>query len=212
MSGVRFGNLHSQNDLGMFLKSKSIPLPEPKTSIIEVPGADGCLDLSTATTGGKIKYNNRVIELLFVIRGRNCESKKSEIANKIQGKVFEIIFDSDPCYYYVGRCTITSFEQSSMWAEITVECDCKPYKYDVQEIEYNWTIETEQEVQVECGRMEVVPQITASESMQCEFKDVIYSLNQGSNNILDIQLQEGINTLKFIGSGNVQLKFRGGSL
>lgn len=212
MNGVRFGSLHSYDDFRMILKSKTIPPPEPKTSIIEVPGADGSLDLSTALTNGKVKFNNRTLEFVFVLMGRNCESMKSEITNKIQGKVFEIILDSEPCFYYVGRCKITSFKQDSVTAELTVECDCKPYKYEVKETEYNWEVETEKTVEVQCGRMEVVPEITVSEDMECEFKGSIYALNKGTNTVLDILLEEGINPLKFIGNGDVSLKFRGGSL
>jgi len=212
MNGVRFGNLHSYDDFGMILKSKTIPVPQPKTSIIEIPGADGCLDLSTALTGGKVKFNNRNLQFVFTLIGKNCEAKKSEITNAIQGNVFEIIVDTDPCFYYVGRCNITSFEQGVATAELIIECDCKPYKYNTQETQLEWSVETEKAVEVECGRMEVVPRITVSENMQCEFKGGIYSLTIGANTILDIQLEQGANTLKFIGTGNVKLTFRGGSL
>lgn len=212
MNGIRFSNLHSYNDFGMILKSKSIPPPQPKTSIIEIPGADGCLDLSTALTGDKVKFSNRNLQFVFTLIGKNCEAKKSEIINAIQGKVFDIVLDTDSCFYYVGRCNITSFEQGTASAELTIECDCKPYKYNTQETQLEWNVEAEKAVQVECGRMEVVPKITVSENMQCEFKCTIYNLAKGTNSILDIQLEEGLNTLKFIGTGNVKLTFRGGSL
>ena len=55
MTGVKFDNIHSVNDLGLSLSTVEITPPEPKTYIIEIAGADGSLDLTEALTGD-VKY------------------------------------------------------------------------------------------------------------------------------------------------------------
>lgn len=65
MNTVEFDERDSFKDFGFFLGNKTIALPELQTNIIEVPGMDGQLDLSTVLTGGKMKYKNRQIQLEF---------------------------------------------------------------------------------------------------------------------------------------------------
>ena len=49
MYGVRIGSKHTYDDFGLLLKSKpKIEPPEVKLIEIDIPGADGKLDLSTA--------------------------------------------------------------------------------------------------------------------------------------------------------------------
>ena len=55
---VTFGTKNSYTDFGLILTSKEIGLPEPKTEIVEIAGANGVIDLTEALTDD-IKYNQR---------------------------------------------------------------------------------------------------------------------------------------------------------
>ena len=46
MKGITFGNLHSYNDLKLILESKEIGSPGVKENKVDIPGADGSLDLT----------------------------------------------------------------------------------------------------------------------------------------------------------------------
>ena len=58
MNGVKFGDKHTFDDWGLVLTEKSLGLPEPKTSGVEIEGADGELDTSEVLSG-EIKFSNR---------------------------------------------------------------------------------------------------------------------------------------------------------
>jgi hypothetical protein len=214
MNGVTFGTKHSYMDFGLILTSKSIPLPEPKTSLVDIPGADGSLDMSTVLTNGEVKYDNRKLQFVFTViePNQNWESAKSNFANFLHGQRMNIILDADKDFYYVGRCRINTFGEDKRTAQIIVDADAEPYKYDVLESIYNFTIEEELTAVIPNKRMQVVPTIICSGAMDVVFNGVIYGLAAGTNMNLNINFKEGDNTIKFIGNGTVVIKFRGGSL
>lgn len=232
MVGVTFGTKHSFRDFGLILTSKSISLPEPKTSTVDIPGADGSLDMSTVLTNGDVKYRNRQLQFVFTVIDphKNWESVKSRLANYIQGKKMNITLDVDHGFFYVGRCKISSFQEDRRTAQITIMVDAEPYKYDILMSTDAWewdgfnfvtgiiyslnqiTITGEKTIIIPNKRKAVVPFITVSSNMDCVFKGVTYGLTTGTQKILGILLTEGENNLKFIGTGTVSISFRGGSL
>lgn len=46
MKGITFGTYHSYDDFNLLLTSKEVAAPKVKTIEIDVPGADGALDLT----------------------------------------------------------------------------------------------------------------------------------------------------------------------
>ena len=71
MTGVRFGEIHSYNNLGLVLSSVEITPPEPKVYRISVPGADGDIDITGALTDGDVKYERRILTIEFAMLGDN---------------------------------------------------------------------------------------------------------------------------------------------
>lgn len=216
MKGVLFDEKHSYSDFGLVLNSKEISLPEPKTYIIDVPCADGSLDLSTALTGGDIKYQNRTITLNFTVLKpwKQLESLKSIIANHLHGKVMKVIFDADYDFFYTGRCKITSFNTDTIPATLTIEVDAEPYKFNIEETVISETVSGEQTIYVDKQKMKVVPTITVSNDMTVTYKTKLLQLRTGDNIIPEIMLSsaEEDNKLVFNGNGVVTIKFRGGEL
>lgn len=232
MNGVIFGTKHSYRDFGLILTSKSIPLPEPKTSTVDIPGADGSLDMSTILTNGDVKYSNRKLQFVFTViePNKNWENAKSKFANYLQGKKINITLDIDRAFFYVGRCSISSFDEDKRTAQITVDVDAEPYKYDILTSDENWqwddfnfyngiiynlgeiTVVDESTITIPNRRKSIIPSITVSADMLCVFNGVTYDLTAGTQKVLGIVLIEGENTLKFVGNGTVTIAFRGGSL
>ena len=43
-TGIKIDDKHTERDWGLRMISMVIPMPEPKTNYIDIPGADGSLD------------------------------------------------------------------------------------------------------------------------------------------------------------------------
>lgn len=63
INGIRFGKYHSYDDFGLILSSVHIPPAAPKTNYVDIPGADGQLDLTEAL--GCVRYQMREAEFVF---------------------------------------------------------------------------------------------------------------------------------------------------
>lgn len=230
MTGVRFGEVHSYDDLGLVLSSVKITPPRPKTYRINVAAADGDIDVTEALTGGDVKYERRTITIEFAMLGddRRVHDKYSQVMNAVHGKEFtEIVFDDDGNYYYTGRVSATALSSEPLKGVITVQCIVDPYKYDfgddwlwdpfsfetgiineMDSLEVNGILE----VTYIGRRKKYVPVITVTSAMTVSFEGGSYSLTAGRNRILDIKFHEGINLLTFRGKGTVSVENRGGSL
>jgi phage-related protein len=139
MKGVNFNNIHSYRHLNLILSEVSIPPATPKTTYIDVPGADGSLDQTEAL--GEVKYNNRDCEFLFsVLPTDDFEEKKTEVSNLLNGQVFKITLDKDADYYYQGRCTVDKYKSDKMLRQITVKAKVHPYKFKQSITAVSWAI------------------------------------------------------------------------
>lgn len=132
MKGITFGTHHSYDDFSLILNSKEIAAPKTKTIEIDVPGADGALDLTEFF--GEPKYENVKLKFQFstIVPQNEFLSLFSTIKNAIHGKMQRIILDDDPLFYYVGRCYVSSFTNEKNIGKVAVECECEPYKYKIQ--------------------------------------------------------------------------------
>lgn len=128
METITFGNFNSFSDFNLVLSEKNIEYPEPKTEGVDVVGKDGVIDLTE--TLGSVKYKNRKLEFRFTsLDGRKeWNTLMMKISNNIHGHKMNIRMDSDPMFYYIGRCTINKFQTSKKLATIVITCDCEPYK------------------------------------------------------------------------------------
>ena len=130
--GVKFGDKHTST-YGIVLSDKTIDTPEPKTESVDIPGADGSIDMTEFL--GSVKYKNRKIRLDFsVVNKLNAELLEtySAILADLHGKRFEsIILDDDPGYKYSGRVTGVTLSSSDSVPRISIEADCEPYKQSV---------------------------------------------------------------------------------
>lgn len=230
MNGVTFGTKHSYNDFGLILSSKSISLPKAKTKTVEIPGADGVLDLTECLTDD-VKYQNRTLQFTFTVVDplASWAAVLSEVTNFLHGRKLRIYMDWDKNYYYEGRCSVNQFKSDKRTATIVIDCDCDPYKIEKNSSSDPWVWDTFSFVDgiiyinkvtvsgsvtaTLINRRKVVsPTFTCSAAMTATFEGVTYNLPAGTTTILDIRLQEGENIISFKGNGTVQIDYKGGSL
>lgn len=230
MNGVTFGTKHSYNDFGLILSSKSISLPKAKTKTVEIPGADGVLDLTECLTDD-VKYQNRTLQFTFTVVDplASWAAVLSEVTNFLHGRKLRIYMDWDKNYYYEGRCSVNQFKSDKRTATIVIDCDCDPYKIEKNSSSDPWVWDTFSFVDgiiyinkvtvsgsattTLINRRKVVsPTFACSAAMVATFEGVTYNLPAGTTTILDIRLQEGENIISFKGNGTVQIDYKGGSL
>lgn len=127
--------------------------PSVKTKTIDIPGANGSIDLTEALTPYPT-YNNRTGSLEFALlndrleyytRYKNVHGIKennifdsskawsaiySDILNKIHGRSCDLILEDDPNWFYEGRLALNSWKSSNdgKWPIITFDYNLQPYK------------------------------------------------------------------------------------
>ena len=198
---------------------------------INVPGADGYIDL-TEVLNGEPKYDNRNILLNFTKIGKSSISLSVYrlISNKFHGRICKIVFSDIPGYYYEGRVSVTKFDEDGVIGELQMECDAKPYAFEILDSmdDFIWDdfnfdtdvirgykdiqIDGEKTIEVYGSRKTVCPDIIVSEAMDVVFGGTTYHLQEGTNKVVNIIIVEGVNEMKFVGTGMVSIKFRGGAL
>lgn len=213
MNGVKFDDKHSIIDWDLLMVSKSIPLPEPKTISVDIPGRDGKIDLSNAF--GEIKYENRTLTFDFDIFSNPSKwwELREKIAQTLYDKKIKIILDQDSNYYYSGRCKITSFTTTFTVAHISIECDCEPFKYKLTETSISNNLVAGETYTFSNLDKSVIPIFELSDETTVEFEGNSYSLSAGTHKVLDIIFKRGNNYIKIIsGTGTMKLTYQEATL
>lgn len=217
-TGITFGNVHSYYDLGLILSSVYIPPASPKTNYVDIPGADGSVDLTEAL--GEVKYSDRTgAKFTFSMNPAGdlseeaWEAKKKEVSNLLNGRRLHIVLDKDPGYFWDGRCAVNDHTSDKKLRKIVVGARLSPYKWknDITKITVALT-STKKEVLLFNARKTVCPTITCTGSANVTFSGGQFTLNAGTHKILDFQLHEGQTAVSVSGTGNIVFEYREGDL
>lgn len=215
MQTVTFGTKNSYKDFGLILTSKEIGLPEPKTETVDVPGADGVIDLTEVLTDD-VKYEQRKLQFTFTIIDpiKTWAATLSKVTNYIHGRRLRILMDWDKNYYYEGRCKVNQFKTDKRLATIVIDAEVDPYKIEVEGVSqpYTVTVVDSATVNLTNGRKIVSPTFTTSDAMQVTFNGSTYDLPKGTTTVLEIRLREGDNNITLKGNGTVTIDYKRGSL
>lgn len=160
MNGVRFGALHSYNDLDLLLTSKTIETPKVKTMVVDVVGGDGQLDYTEYF--GKVNYYNRKLSFEFstIINPKEFLSLYSRLQNLFNGKKMQVTLDDDPDFYYIGRVTVNEWKSNKRIGLIAIEVDAEPYKLKQAPTVMYRTITQPTAINCHNLRKSVIPKIT----------------------------------------------------
>lgn len=217
-NGVTFGNIHSYNDLNLLLKSIEIETPKAKISKLDIEGADGEEDVTNALTD-IIFYKNRKIKCVFtkVHDNKWYNTHLSKILNSINGKNMHVILDDDPTWYYEARISVDEADSDRVVDEVTVSCDCKPYKLSYSETCRRYDIKDSMSCAIDyIGTKTLTPIIDCviddGNTLELVVETIHYTLSNGENIVPNFVLKEGSNEFSFIGNGFVKLTYREGVL
>lgn len=217
-TGVSFNNIHSFYDLNLILSAVDIPPAQPKTSYVDIPGADGSVDLTEAH--GEVKFSDREITLSFTMNpsGDLSEAawteKKTEVSNLLNGRSMKITLDKDDEFYWLGRCRVDSFKSDRRVRQIVVIARVSPYKYKQTETAIRFDLtNTPKTVSIINSRKSVCPSIECTaNNTKVTFNNATFAMDAGVHKFLDIVFVMGSNQLSISGTGTVTFRFREGEL
>ena len=212
MKGIRFGDMHSYNDLKMILSGKDIGAPAVKSKKLDIEGADSALDLTDFF--GEPKYEDVTHKFQFstIVPYSEFMTLYSSIKNAIHGKKMRIILDDDPLFYWMGRCYVSGFTNEKSIGQVEVECDCEPYKYKLTKTIYSQAVNGTDTIVLTNGRKRAVPLITTTGAMTIEFGGGNWTNSAGTYTIPEIELVHGVNKLQVTGTGTIVFEWQEGEL
>lgn len=172
--------------------------PTPKTYLVDIPGGNGKLDLTSALIGDTV-YDNRAQSFIFkIIDVDDFESVKTNISNFLHGKEFDYELTWDPGYTYHGRFKITSYTKETFnigkIGTIQIDVDAEPYKRKEDQV-FKIDAVGGTMIYLNSGRLRVRPLIETTGFLKVIFNNKLINLPQGTWKINDMLLTEGVNEL-----------------
>lgn len=230
--GVTFNGKHSFRNYRLLPTAMPvISPPEVKTFYVEVPGADGSLDLTEVLTGYPT-YGDRTGEFEFQIYAPKEEwyDVYNNVIHDLNGISADVSLDEDPEYYYKGRLTVGVLEADKFTARIPITGVFSANKYVDETLTGNdwlWDpFDFENGIAREYYKIYIRDEMTitliGSELLACPnfklvsgFLKVIangheYVLHSGDNLFADIVLTEEDLDIKLRGRGVVTITYRVG--
>lgn len=233
---ITFGDKNTWNDWHLIPSTR--PLfnpPDVKTHIVDIPGANGQIDLTESLTGYPL-YENRTGSIEFYVANgyEDWAVLYSKIMNYLHGKRMRATLEDDRYFYYEGRFEVNKWTSDKWWSKITIDYDVYPYKKEPNTSVEPWLwdpfdfeqgiIRDYNELVVDGtlqltidGREEyIVPEITVDSDdgsgMTVKVGTTTYELVDGVNVNPNIVVGETSVTLTFTGNGTVSVNYQGGSL
>lgn len=212
--GVSFDGIHSFYDLDLLLSAVEVSTATAKTTYIDIPGADGFLDLTEAN--GEIRYSDRSLKFTFSMNPMHDLSesawveKMTEICNKLSGKRCKITIDKDPDYYWDGRVSVDSFKSNKRVRQFVVSAKVMPYKLKTDLTVVSFELEEEEQSYfLRNARRSICPEIvTDSDDTMIIFGKNTFRFTAGTHKTLDIRLVEGENELIMSGTGKITFTYQ----
>lgn len=201
---------------GWTLTGWKLAAAEQKTNYIDKPGGDGAWDMSTALTGGIMRYANRQLTASFESSEGDRLSREDEIrrmVNELDGRVWDIQLPDDPFHHVTGRLHVVREYNDPAHAAVTVTATCEPWKYANAEIVVTLTAATTAQTAriVNNGRRAVVPtlKVTGSgASVQLTYGMATMTLTAGEYQWPDLLLTPGAHDLTYSGKGTLTITYR----
>lgn len=214
MTGIKFGNVHSDT-LGLsWLGVFTLSPPTVVTKYVNIPGRNGSLDYSQALTG-YVVYENRDVTMEFELETDSDDEyieRISQIMNLLHGKRMMLVADTDPDYQWDCRLNVEDDRKSRRHCIVTITGTAYPYKRKTTDTVVEQTV-TDAATEITCSNLAepVIPTIETSASMQIKFGNKTFNVQEGTHT-LDILFMAGETVLTVTGPGTIKITYREGSL
>ena len=221
---ITIGDKNTWRDWHLIPASRPLVNPPPvKTNMIEIPGADGTLDL-TESLAGRAVFGDRTGSWTFYVENDHGDWSYiySTIMSYLHGKQLTCVLEDDPSFYYEGRFSVNQWLSEPWNSKIVINYEVGPYKLYSLDSGDRWIWDTFNfetgvirsfrnirlrfnetlRVPIEGDAMDVIPTITANfsngTSVTLVFDGNTYKLKKGNNVLDEVVIREGTNNLLFI--------------
>lgn len=217
------------NDFDIIVSSFEISPPEPKLTILEIPGTSDVIDLSEAISGD-VEYKRRKITIATSVACGSdiAYSRYSKLANYVHGQKMKIINLKDSAFFWTGRVSIDKFERKFYGGLPTISATVDAYKYENQSSLTPWiwdpfsfsdgiirdyfNLPVPGSLTITGRRKRVCPKFICTTAMTVTYLGNTYPLPIGTITVPDIFLGEGDHLLTFGGIGTINVDYQGASL
>lgn len=192
---------------GLMLTDKSeLPEAEVKQYTIDVPGGNGCIDLTDSVADGPV-YSDVEQTLVFENCGdSDVRSTRKRLVNAMSGRLVDYRFSWEPGYTYTGRWIFGAAEYvGNSFSRFTVRTRTDPYKLK-ETCTYRLNAAGGIVVTLESGRMPVCPVFEFASETIVACGEVYARMQPGSYKVNDLWFREGVNEIyinSYLGHGNV---------
>lgn len=194
---------------GLKLVSMYLPLPAPKSNYVDVPGADGALDMTDFF--GATKYSNREgVQFIFDFTGGYMEWQEmiGAVARQLHGKKCRVVVGHDPAHYYACRLSLDPQKSNEIYGTVTITGTADPYKYKLQQTVKSFDVSGSLEVTLPNLCRPVVPEITTDAPMQIVYAGQTLNISPGTMRIPEIVLEAGDNAVILSGAGSISFTYQ----
>ena len=128
---LTFDDKWRTDKMGLEMTGFYIPMPAPKTNLVDIPTKHGSIDLTDRN--GYVLYSNRDgVQFTFDIKDGTYEKwleKYSNIASILHGKRTKVVCSKDSDHYYMMRLSVDSTKSNPFVSQIVLSGTADPFKY-----------------------------------------------------------------------------------
>lgn len=213
--GVTIDDINTLEEWGLLLLADvTIGAATVKTNYIEIPEADGALDLTAALTGVPVYANREISFTLFAGRRPGgapgpaneweLERIKSDLSGYCNGQKRRLWLPDDPGHYFTGRMQIGD-KSGYNSGQIPVTMTADPWRYKNEPTAYTlaagvYRLSNE-------GRR-AIPTFETEAAAQVIFGDTTYQLAPGENRFEDLVFTAGLNEIQISGTAPVTVIYQ----
>lgn len=210
---VIFGTYDTAQTGAWTVAGLELTSPDFQTNLVQIPGRDGPLDLSTVLTDGEPVYNSRKLTVVLENSDGNRAARETRIRDiiaQLDGYQKQIWLPDDADHYLQGRLHVVRNYNDMAHAAVTVTATCDPWLYSNTERSYSLTASSSAKTTtlVNSGRKAVVPVIVTSGSVSLTYGSSTWSLSAGTYQLPDFVLVAGSHSLRYSGSGTIKITYR----
>lgn len=228
---------HSFRDYGLWIQNTDyIGDPVLHTQYVTIPGRSGSLDLSEVIAKRPVYESRHIkVELAGFKDTLSWDGFVSALRNAYSGKTVMLVFDNDPCWYWIGRAELTGFKRERAKGSVTLSLPhADPYKYYYVSTTEPWlwdsfsfvdgiiteldalTISGSTTIRVPQSDAPVVPEIIVTAitgSLKVTANGKIHTVSaMGTYYWPDFILYSNYDSIRFEGEATVSISYRKGSL
>lgn len=208
---IKLGSKWSFDAWGLLLAAGwTLEPATPKTAFLEVPAADGTLDI-TEVLAGEPRFNNRMLMFGLVLLQPEAEWEtiRREVDNYCNGQRMKITLPHDQRHYLMGRISTGTLERQAGSALLPFSVTCDPWRYKNRTTTITLTIPGAGEItgNLRNERRRVLPEITTDGAIDVTINEVTQSISAGTFKFTDFILEPGNNIVEVAGQEGTTVTF-----